>query len=179
MTCTGAVFYLGSQRYRVSVMNKTIAIMAVQIAVIAGYSSLTVAHSLPNNSVGLPGSGAAKSDIYNVHCYDDGAGPTEKLFFHVQARDNAATKGPVVSIKAKKGAATPGVDIDANKGDTAWVIPTAVAGGDGEFTVVVNKSAYTGKAKENLGAQVYSGVAHCQTSSGGHTGTDIMLIQNE
>ncbi len=146
---------------------------------LAGYASLAWPHALPNNAVGLKGSGAVKNDIYNVKCYDDGSGSTAKLFFHIQTKGNPDTDGPVVSINAKKGAAIPGLILGAKDSDKSWASPTELEGGDGDYTVVVSKSAYKGPKKEHLKPQVYVGVAHCQTQSGGHTGTDIIMLQNE
>lgn len=162
-------------------MKNSKKIMLATALLAAGYTAVVLAHNLTDNSVGLSGSGLAKTDIYNVNCNDagDGSGVPTKLF--IQVKDNAPVKTPTVTIQASKsGCATPisSPSTDATDGDTVFSPGVTLACGAGDYTVTVTKSAYTGTVAANKGAELYLGVAHCQNSSGGHTGTDISLISN-
>jgi len=152
-------------------------LFATTLLLTTGYVGTAMAHDLPDSSVGLAGSGAAKSDVYNVNCYDDGSGAAAKIF--IQVTDLAPVKSAKVSIQAHKGTQTSALSTDAKDGDAVPSPGTLFAAGAGDYTVTVNKSAYTGTVAKQKGAELYYGTAHCETSSGVHTGTDISMTQNQ
>jgi hypothetical protein len=124
-------------------------------------------------TVGLAGSGLAKTDVYAVTC---GAG-TAALW--VSANDLAPVKLPLVSIQAKKGtgasAMSADTGVDGNAIYSPWV---KVAGAAGAFTVNVNKSAYTGTVAANKGAESYSARFSCRKADGTPVATTPLIKQN-
>jgi hypothetical protein len=73
-------------------MKNSKKILVATALLAAGYTAVVLAHNLTDNSVGLSGSGLAKTDVYNVNCNDagDGSGVPTKLF--IQVKDNAPVK---------------------------------------------------------------------------------------
>jgi hypothetical protein len=145
--------------------------MAATLLLAAGYAGLASAHT-QSGTVGLANSGLAKTDIYVVHCIP----PATKLFVHV--KDLAPVKLPVVSIQAIKGGSSP-LSNDAVDGDANYSPVQTLAAGSGDYTMSVNKSAYTGTLAAHKGPETYIAEFHCQNASGSHTDTTWDLIQNQ
>jgi hypothetical protein len=125
-------------------------------------------------TVGLAGSGLAKTDVYAVTC---GTG-TAALW--VSVKDLAPVKLPLVSIQAKKGAVSSPLSTDAGVDGNALYSPLVkVAGVAGAFTVNVNKSAYTGTLAAHKGAESYTALFSCRKADGTQVGTTPVLKQNQ
>lgn len=128
------------------------------------HSGIASAHS----QSGALGSMARATDQYQVTCSTDGGGATRRLALRV--RDNAPVRTPVVSAQVRKGALATNTT-DAKDGNAAYSPRVYLNGGNGVYYVMVNKT--------RKGVEKYTLEYHCQTKSGGHTGTAIITLQNQ
>ena len=108
------------------------------------------------------------TDMYQVDCFNDGSGNADRLSFSIL--DLAPVAAPVISAQVYKypRAANTTDQVDGN---AAYSPKISVKGGNGAYTVIIDKS--------KAGAEAYSFQYHCETSSGAHTGTGITSIQNQ
>lgn len=128
-------------------------------------------HALAHESTGTLGANARFVDYYQVTCSDDGSGAPASLL--VQIRDNAPAAAPLLEVIVHRGIAASSVNAAAAD-PGVYSTPIAVNGAAGLFNVFVRK---TGAAAEN-----YSLNCHCMTGANGtglHTGTDVVLRQNQ
>lgn len=126
---------------------------------------ISPAHSLS----GALRSPAQATDLYQMTCFAEDGGPaTEHL--RMRVRDNAPRKKPLVSVQVHKGLiATNSTDAaDRNVKYSRWV---RNHGGDGVYHVFVDKSS--------AGAETYTLEFHCVSSTGIHTGTETVQLQNQ
>jgi hypothetical protein len=100
-------------------------------------------------------------------CFDDGAGPAAYLFARI--RDNSApVEGLYVSLQLLKG--TQAISIsDTVSGDAGYSDYVALAGGNGVYTMMLNKT--------RAGPREVDVEWHCMTADDEHTGTDILVDQ--
>lgn len=140
------------------------AFVTASFLVAVGHTGIASAHS----QTGALASKARATDLYRVTCSTDAGGETYRL--PIRVRDEAPVKKPLVSAQIRKGSLATNTT-DAKDGNTAYSPRVYTNGGNGVYYVTVTK---TGK-----GAERYTLEYHCQTETGGHTGTDITTLQNE
>jgi hypothetical protein len=132
-------------------------LITVSLLVSVMYTVIASAHDQPGDL----GTAAEATDMYRVTCTPD-VDPSDHLFVPIVISD---ASGPKVSVQVfKDGMAlntTTGVNIGTK----------ALKGGDGEYSLIVNKSA--------AGAASYIISFHCESSSGDHTSTDIDQLQDQ
>ncbi|MEQ1484446.1 hypothetical protein [Methyloglobulus sp.] len=158
-------------------LQKTI--MTASILIATGYVGVASAHSQAG-AVGLAGSGLAKTDVYVVSCFDGGDFPgVVPTRLHIEVLDKAPVKLPLVSIQATKGTASSTLSTDAVDGNTAYSPVATLAGGAGDYTLKVNKSAYTGTVATHKGPETYVARFHCEDNAGNHAGTEWIMTQNQ
>lgn len=115
------------------------------------------------------GNKASFSALARITCFNDGAGPASYLMARV--RDNsAAMPGMVVSLQLLKGARTTSTS-DTTSGDASYSDFARLTGGDGVYTLLLNKSL--------AGARSFDLEWHCMTAGDDHTGTEIIVDQFE
>ncbi len=123
-------------------------------------SNTCVLATTKNSSVGLASSGAGKTDVWTVNC------PGASNSLSVAVKDLAPVKLPILSIQATKGTASSILSSDKKDGDALYSPLVKLAKGAGVYTVKVNKSAYTGTAAANKGAELYTALFSCQNAAG-------------
>lgn len=157
--------------------------IAATLLLMTGFPGFSYAHTV-SGTLGTSTSTAAKTDVYTVACFDDGAGAPAKIYVHVkdvganiasaQVNTQATYRSPVT------GAVTASVtSIDTTEGDALYSPGVTVTGGAGPYAIIVNKTLAT-----VAGVETYTLEYHCQTSTGVHTGTptaspDFKLTQNQ
>ncbi len=110
---------------------------------------------------------AQATDMADVTCGDDGHGPAAFLF--VQVRDDTGPMpGVMVNAQVIKGNQAANVT-DPISGDGQYSEPIVLAGGDGVYRMLVDKTG--------PGQRVFSLIWHCLTQEGVHTGTEIQVRQ--
>lgn len=139
-------------------------VLAVALVLPLGQAGSVWAHD-QNGSLGKS---AGATDLYQVSCSTDSGGDSDHL--NVQVLDSAPAASPMVSVQVQKGAAAAN-STDPKDGDTAYSPEVSVTGGNGAYTVMVNKTA--------SGAENYALEYHCQAKNGNHTGTAIVPLQNQ
>ena len=140
------------------------ALLTASVLSLLGYVGSASAH----DQAGALGAAAAATEYYKVTCYDDGAGPTASL--SLQVIDLAPVAAPLVSVQVLKGILVKNTT-DAVDGNAAYSPALSLAGGNGAYSVIVDKTA--------IGAETYSLQYHCLTSAGAHTGSLIAPLQNQ
>ncbi|SJM95710.1 hypothetical protein CRENPOLYSF2_680024 [Crenothrix polyspora] len=110
---------------------------------------------------------ASSVDMYQTTCSKNVAGAT----FQLGTLVTSEKAGVVVSIQAIKGKLASHTT-DTKGGDKIASPEVALKGGDGVYTILVNKSS--------AGAVNYSFEAHCETAKETHAGqTNPVLLQNQ
>lgn len=113
------------------------------------------------------GNSATFTGLARVSCFDDGNGPAVQLMARV--RDNSApVNGLLLSLQVLKGTSAISIS-DAGSGDANYSNYIALAGGNGTYTMMLNK---TGPGARNFDIEW-----HCVTATGAHTGTGITVDQ--
>lgn len=130
--------------------------------VAAGHAGSALAHT----QIGSLGVGPRLTDHYQVTCSTAAGGATARL--EMRVKDNTAGTTQV-SVQIRKGSIAFNTT-DPIGGDAAYSIPLHVYGGSGAYNVLVDKTA--------IGFKSYTLDYHCQTSTGVHTGTSIIMLQN-
>lgn len=141
------------------------AFVAAAFLFAVGHTDFTPAHQLS----GALGSRAQATDLYRVMCFAEDGGPaTDHL--RVRVRDNNPKGEPLVSVQTQKGfVATNSTDTtDGNAKYSRWVNND---GGDGVYHVFVDKSS--------AGSETYTLEFHCESSTGVHTGSEDVQLQNQ
>lgn len=143
-------------------------VAAASLLLFTGYAGVASAHE----QSGSLGTGAGATDLYQVSCYNDGSGTgaTSHLATSVVAGYLAA--GIKVSVRTQKGSKATNTT-DPINGDSVSSPFVYNAGGDGVYYMTVGKSAAT------IVPRSYNISFHCQNSSGGHTGTSWVMLQNQ
>lgn len=140
----------------------------VLISVCAAWAGMGLTHDV--TGIPLPFAGGDNSqatDMADVICGDDGHGPTGFLF--VQVRDDSGpVPGLMVNAQVIKGNQAASVT-DPISGDGQYSEPIVLAGGDGVYRMLVDKTG--------PGPRVFSLIWHCMTQDGQHTGTEIQVRQ--
>jgi len=141
------------------------AFVAAALLFAAGHTDITPAHQLS----GALGSRAQATDLYRVICFAEDGGPATG-HLRMRVRDNRPVRKPMVSVQVHKGlVATNSTDPkDGNARYSRWVNNH---GGDGVYHVLVNKSS--------AGRETYTLEYHCVSSTGIHTGTEDVQLQNQ
>lgn len=110
---------------------------------------------------------ASSVDMYQTTCSKNTAGATAQL----GTRVTSGKIGVVISLQAIKGKLASHTT-DTKGGDKIASPEVALKGGDGVYTILVNKSG--------AGAVNYSFEAHCETVKETHAGQTIpVLLQNQ
>lgn len=113
------------------------------------------------------GAKATFTGLARVTCFDDGNGPAAMLVARI--RDNSpAIHGLMVNVQLVKGGTALSIS-DEISGDRSYSDYIALPGGNGEYIMMVNKTA--------AGARHFDLEWHCYTFTNAHTGTDITLQQ--
>ena len=139
------------------------AFVAASVLSVLGYVGSASAH----DQSGDLGTGAKRADYYKVSCFNDGSGNADHLSIHI--KDLPPVASPLVSVQVIKGILAKNVT-DPVDGDTAFSPEMNVKGGNGAYDVIVDKTG--------AGVEIYALDYHCETSSGAHTGTSIVKIQD-
>lgn len=134
----------------------------------------TLLNVLPNTTVGLVNSGVAKTDIYEVICAAGG------VSLSASVKDLAPVKAPTVSTQVTKGTAVSTLSTDKVDGDGNYSAATKLVGGAGAiYSVKIIKSAYTGTAAADKGAETYTGQLACRDTNNVQTGLAWRITQNQ
>jgi hypothetical protein len=113
------------------------------------------------------GGSASFTGLARVTCFDDGNGPAAYLTARV--RDTSPpVAGLLVSMQLLKGPVALNTT-DAVSGDAGWSVAVALPGGNGVYTLLINKTA--------AGARAFDLEWHCMTAGNLHTGTEIIVDQ--
>jgi len=114
-----------------------------------------------------PGNSATFTGLARVTCFDDGSGPAAQLLARV--RDNSpAIPGLLISLQLLKGTMALSIT-DTVSGDATYSDYIALPGGNGVYTLLLNKTA--------AGNRSFDIEWHCMTAGSLHTGTDIIVDQ--
>jgi hypothetical protein len=136
------------------------------------FFELVAGPAAAHTQAGSLGSGAAATDVYQVICSDDGAGPPASL--SIQVLDGSPAAAPLVSVQVRNSLELAN-STDPTDGDTTASPLVHVNAGSGTvFDVLVDKSG--------AGAENYVLTFHCVTGPDGtglHTGTDVIARQNQ
>ncbi|MFI3157678.1 MAG: hypothetical protein QX199_16155 [Methylococcaceae bacterium] len=139
--------------------------VSVSLLGILGYANSAAAHDIN----GALGKAAGATDYYQVECFDDGAGPADRLL--VEIKDLAPVAAPLISVQVTKGIIAKNTT-DVVDGNATYSPTLTVNGGNGSYYLIVDKTA----AK----AETYNLQVHCETSGDQHTGTtEPALLQNQ
>lgn len=138
-------------------------VMTASFLIALGHAGIAAAHS----QSGSLGSGAGATDLYTVTCSTDSVGATFRL--RTSVKDDTAGSS-LVQVQTRKGSIATN-STDPSGGDTAYSPIVFNNSGNGAYTVLVDKTA--------SGANNYTLEFHCETASGGHTGTNITTLQSQ
>lgn len=133
-----------------------------------GWAGSGIAHDV--TGIPLPfvgGDTPQATDMAEVICGDDGHGPTGFLFAQVRD-DSEPVPNLLVNLQVIKGNQAANTT-DQIASDGQYSEPIVLAGGDGVYRMLVNKTG--------AGRRVFSVVWHCMTQDGVHTGTEIVVRQ--
>ncbi|MDY6983708.1 MAG: hypothetical protein SV422_11520 [Pseudomonadota bacterium] len=129
-------------------------------------ASSVSAHSV-RATMDAAGNTATFTGLARVTCFDDGSGPAAMLTARI--RDNSpAVAGLLVNLQLVRGGAAISIS-DAISGDENYSDYVALPGGNGEYIMMVNKTA--------AGARSFDLEWHCVTGGSVHTGTDVTVQQ--
>lgn len=131
-----------------------------------GYSSLAVSHVL-SGSLGV---NFWSTDVYLMQCSTDAGGVTAFLEFRILDATQTPRGGKLSAVVSAGGIVTQ--TGDPVRGDTGWSPIHRVHAGNGTYQVIVHKLKQDGN-------KVYSLDYHCKSSSGAHTGTSSITIQDQ
>ena len=113
------------------------------------------------------GTKATLTGLARGTCFDDGSGPAAMLVARV--RDNSPPlHGLMVSLVLLKGTTALSIS-DTVSGDAGYSDTIVLPGGNGEYTLVLNKT--------DIGVRSFDIEWHCMTAGSVHTGTDISVLQ--
>ncbi|TRW92800.1 hypothetical protein [Candidatus Methylobacter oryzae] len=113
------------------------------------------------------GNNASATDLAAITCFDDGNGTPHHL--SAQIKDmSGPVSGLLLSLHIYKGIQMT-TSTDTVSGDVGYSPEISLNGGAGVY--------YLSATKTGAGARLFDVVWHCLTSSGVHTGTDIVVYQ--
>jgi len=136
------------------------------VAVLGAGAAQIFAHSA-RATLDPAGTRATFTGLARVTCFDDGSGPAAMLIARV--RDNSEPiHGLMVNVQLVKGSAALSIS-DELSGDVGYSEYIALPGGNGEYIMMVNKTA--------AGPRNFDIEWHCMTAGNAHTGTDISVLQ--
>ena len=145
-------------------MNKQSTLLG--LVLLLGCSSLASAHSA-RAVLDAAGTNANFTALARVTCFNDGSGNTSYLTARV--RDNSApVTGLFINLQLVKGAMAISAT-DSISGDASYSDSIALPGGNGVYTMMLNKTL--------AGARSFDIEWHCVAADGAHTGTEIILDQ--
>lgn len=105
--------------------------------------------------------------LARITCFDDGNGAAASL--QVRVRDNSPpVSGLLINLQVLKGTQALSIS-DTTSGDALYSDALVLKGGNGVYTVMLNKTA--------AGTRNFDFEWHCLTASGDHTGTEIIVDQ--
>jgi len=142
------------------------------------YLALTIFFTLPstNNALahdiaGALGNDRSAMDVYQVHCYDDGAGPNDHLI--VSVKDINPMAKPLVSIQVSSSTRVLNTtdEIDGDSISSPKVKLKGNGSGDDYYLISIDKT--------DAGNEIYTVEYHCETFHNQHTGTNTALIINQ
>ena len=143
-------------------------LMVVSLTLIAGYTATISAHG-GGATLDPAGNKATFTALARVTCLDDGNGPPDHLVAHV--RDNSpAIPGMFVSLQLHKGSKAISIT-DTTPGDAEFSPFVTLQGGNGTYFMMADKTI--------AGVRDFEVEWHCNTATGVHTGTDIVVDQFE
>lgn len=126
----------------------------------------TLAHNA-RATLDAAGNKATFTALARITCFDDGSGAPSALY--VRVRDNSpVVAGLLLTMQVLKGAQALSIS-DTVSADANYSEPLQLNGGAGVYTVLLNKTA--------AGARNFDIEWHCLTTTGDHTGTDILVDQ--
>jgi hypothetical protein len=115
----------------------------------------------------VAGNTASFTALARITCFNDGAGNAAKLVARV--RDNSpAINNLFINLQLLKGVQALSIT-DTTPGDAHYSDSIALAGGNGVYTLLLNKTG--------PGARDFDVEWHCMTATDDHTGTDIIVDQ--
>lgn len=126
--------------------------------------------SSAHDQTGALGKAISATDVYQVHCYDDGNGKASYLSFQIQ--DALPVAAPIISAQVTLGASVAANTTDAIDGDAAYSPALNLKGGNESFYLVTVD-------KTKAGTENYTFQYHCMTATNVHTGTDILQLVNQ
>lgn len=112
----------------------------------------------------------------DITCFDDGRGPPASIYFDVQARTRGAAFLVMATI-TNAGVSESVIDNSNTdkKSSPAKVFTAGIAPNRGTYTLTLSKVKKNPKQPDRKlsGAMAFSGTAHCYSTTGDHTGTNI------
>lgn len=139
--------------------------LTMATALFLGFTGMASADDVLNQSLGAT---LSATDYFQVTCSNDGGGVPHHIFARV--KDKTAGSN-TLSVSAQRGLfaknSTDAVGADANFSPTI----TVASGANGIYNILVTKTT--------AAARNYDLQAHCETSGNIHTGTSILIRQNQ
>lgn len=133
---------------------------------------LTTNAVFAHSQTGSLGKAAVATDLYQVTCEDDGNGAGSTSFLKTSVKTGIAPAGLKVSVRVQRLARATNTT-DVINGDSLGSPFVKTLGGDGVYYMTVGKTAAS-----NVPIS-YSLEFHCESSTGGHTGTSWIPLQNQ
>lgn len=144
--------------------------LGVKVLALGGLLAALAAPALGHTAratLDADGTKASFTALARVTCFNDGNGNAALLMARV--RDNSAPiHGLMVNVQIVKGNAALSIS-DEISGDASYSDYIALPGGNGEYVMMVNKTA--------AGPRDFDIEWHCVTAGNAHTGTDIAVLQ--
>lgn len=131
----------------------------------SGYCSLVSSHEL-SGSLGDP---FYSTDVYNVQCSTDSGGVSDFLETSITDITKTSGGGKVSAVIQAGGVVTQTSDPIRDDGISSP--EQSVHAGNGIYEIFVHKL--------KAGAKVYTLDYHCKSSTGAHTGTSVITVQNQ
>lgn len=147
-------------------LQKTLAVASIIIT--ACYAATISAHG-GGATLDPAGNKATFTALARVTCFDDGNGPADHLIASI--RDNSpSVPGMFISLQLLKGSRAISVT-DTTPGDAQFSPSVTLQAGNGTYFMMADKTM--------AGARDFEVEWHCNTATGVHTGTDIVVDQFE
>ena len=138
----------------------------IVLTMLAAAAAPAFAHSMRATMDPL-GTRATFTGLGRVTCFDDGNGPAALLLARV--RDNSESiHGLMISMQIVKDSAAISIS-DEISGDAGYSDYISLPGGNGEYIMMVNKTA--------AGPRNFDVEWHCMTADNVHTGTHGVVLQ--
>ena len=144
-------------------MKSNLKKLTLASALLLGYAGMASAHDLLNQPIGAT---VGATDYFQVTCSSAGTTPT--LVLEVQVNDDTAGAS-ILSLQVQKGLIARNTTDPAGANGVFSPL-VSVAGGNGVYNVIVNKTT--------AAARQYDFLYHCK-NGGTHTTTSISQKQNQ